>query len=97
MIIKKCTQFDFMHEFGSKGLESHFTPAGLSALFAHLDESSEISVLDVSVIVSQYKEYPDVESFNAQYGTDCKCLDDIRGEMQVLLEFGYETRFIIKE
>lgn len=89
---KRINIYDFVDEFEAYGRKDEFTYDGLNTLFRHLD-SLEDYELDVIAICCEFTEYSDIQEFNADYGTEFACYQDIEDSYIIPID---DKSFIIE-
>ena len=106
-MIKTINEYDFIDEFKKMGRENNFSYDGLVALYDYLemleDDTGQPYHLDVIALCCEYREFDNLEEFQADYGEDYETIEDIQNATSVIMIDDYEvkelndTRFIIQQ
>lgn len=79
----------FVDAFREMNRTENFSYAGRLALFEYLEsyeeETGQEIELDIIALCCEYCEYDSLEEFQANYGEDYECIDDIRDDTTVIM------------
>ena len=106
-MIRRINEYDFIDAFKKMGRENNFSYDGLVALYDYLemleDDTGQPYHLDVIALCCEYREFDNLEEFQADYGEDYETIEDIQNATSVIMIDDYEvkelndTRFIIQQ
>ncbi len=78
---QQITKCQFHDKFRDMGRGEQFSYEGLNALYDYLEdleEQCDMEIeLDVIALCCEYTEYENIEEFQADYGEEYECQDDI--------------------
>tara|TARA_A100001201_G_scaffold77966_1_gene70063 strand:- start:253 stop:576 length:324 start_codon:yes stop_codon:yes gene_type:complete len=106
-MIRTINEYDFIDAFKKMGRENNFSYDGLVALYDYLemleDDTGQPYNLDVIALCCEYREFDNLEEFQADYGDEYETIEDIQNATSVIMIDDYEvkelndTRFIIQQ
>jgi hypothetical protein len=98
-MIKTINEYDFIDAFKKMGRENNFSYDGLVALYDYLemleDDTGQPYNLDVIALCCEYREFDNLEEFQADYGDEYETIEDIQNATSVIMID--DTRFIIQQ
>jgi|TARA_R100000084_G_scaffold76637_1_gene34715 hypothetical protein len=98
-MIRTINEYDFIDAFKKMGRENNFSYDGLVALYDYLemleDDTGQPYNLDVIALCCEYREFDNLEEFQADYGDEYETIEDIQNATSVIMID--DTRFIIQQ
>ena len=88
-MIRRINEYDFIDAFKKMGRENNFSYDGLVALYDYLemleDDTGQPYHLDVIALCCEYREFDNLEEFQADYGEDYETIEDIQNATSVIM------------
>ena len=88
-MIRTINEYDFIDAFKKMGRENNFSYDGLVALYDYLemleDDTGQPYNLDVIALCCEYREFDNLEEFQADYGDEYETIEDIQNATTVIM------------
>jgi len=88
-MIRTINEYDFTTAFHKMGRGNQFSHDGLIALYEYLemleDDTGQPYHLDVIALCCEYREFDNLEEFQADYGDEYETIEDIQSATSVIM------------